>query len=64
MARHADGAWWFADAGDGRTHVRWSYRFALRGPGALAGHLVLPAIWRPYASAVLGACIAAVESGR
>jgi hypothetical protein len=56
VAAHADGGWWFADMGDGRTHIRWSYTFALEGPGALLARVAMPRIWRPYARRVLAAC--------
>ena len=62
LASHADGAWWFADTGDGRTHIRWSYTFSLHGPGAPLARLVVPRLWRPYASSVLDLCVSAAEA--
>jgi hypothetical protein len=63
VAAHADGAWWFAGVGEHRTHIRWSYTFALRGPGARVASRLLPRLWRPYARQALAACIAAAEAG-
>ena len=49
LVAHADGAWWFSDGGDGRTHVRWTYIFQPRaGRGLLVSTVVAP-LWRAYA---------------
>jgi hypothetical protein len=62
LATHADGAWWFAETGDRRTHIRWSYTFALQGPLAPAARLLVPRLWRAYARQVLELCIAAAAA--
>ena len=59
LATHADGAWWFAEVGDRRAHIRWSYTFSVNGPGALLARRLIPRLWRPYAREVLDLCIAA-----
>jgi hypothetical protein len=62
VVRHADGAWWFSDAGDDGTHVRWSYTFQLHGPAAPFARLVIAPLWRAYARRVLARAIAATEA--
>jgi hypothetical protein len=64
VAAHADGAWWFSDNGAGRTHIRWSYRFALAGPAAPLARLAIPPLWRAYARQVLVRAIAEAEAAR
>ena len=60
-AAHADGAWWFTETADGRTHIRWSYTFALAGPAAPVARVALAPVWRGYAHRVLARAIAEVE---
>ena len=58
---HADGAWWFSDAGDRGTHVRWSYTFRLHGPAAPLVRLAIAPLWRAYAERVLALALAAAR---
>ncbi len=57
----ADGAWWFSDAGDRGTHVRWSYTFRLRGRAAPVASIVIVPLWRAYAKRVLALAIEAAQ---
>lgn len=60
-AAFADGAWWFADFADGRTHIRWSYTFHLTGPAAPLARAAVPPLWRRYARDVLALAIRETE---
>jgi hypothetical protein len=64
LAAHADGAWWFTDvsAGVPRTHIRWSYTFALTSPAAPISGPVVQRVWRAYARRVLALAIAVAEA--
>jgi hypothetical protein len=51
LGSHADGAWWFSDAGGGTTHVRWMYVFAPRAARATMVRAVIAPLERvPTAS--------------
>ena len=48
LVTHADGAWWFSDAGGGATHVRWMYVFAPRAARASVVRAVIAPLWSVY----------------
>jgi hypothetical protein len=45
IVSHADGAWWFSEAGAGATHVRWMYVFAPRAAHASVVRAVIAPVW-------------------
>jgi Polyketide cyclase / dehydrase and lipid transport len=62
LVSHADGAWWFSDAGDGATHVRWMYVFAPRAARASVVRAVIAPLWSVYERRALS--LAASEAER
>jgi hypothetical protein len=48
LVSHADGAWWFSDAGGGVTHVRWRYVFAPCAARASVVRAVIAPLWGVY----------------
>ena len=57
----AEGEWWFSEAGDGSTRIRWTYPFAPRpGRGLLIRAIVAP-LWRVNQRRALDLCVAAAE---
>lgn len=63
MVEYAAGAWEFTDAGDGLTHVRWTYTFHPRtGRGWLVRGLLGP-LWERYQRRALLLAIREAEQG-
>lgn len=62
LVSHADGAWWFSDAGGGTTHVRWMYVFAPRAARASVVRAVIAPVWSVYERRALS--LAASEAER
>lgn len=62
IVAHADGAWWFADAGGGRTHVRWTYVFEPRPARRALVRIAIAPLWRAYARRALARAVAAAEA--
>lgn len=61
LVDHADGAWWFSEAPDEATQVRWTYTFRPRpGRGALVRAIAAP-LWQAYARRALALCVEAAE---
>jgi Polyketide cyclase / dehydrase and lipid transport len=53
-AAEARGRWWFTEAGEGATDVRWQYTFVARSPPArLALAPVVRLLWRGFMRAAL-----------
>ena len=62
LVHHADGQWWFAPDGAGRTRIRWRYTFAPTRPRLrpFVAAIVAP-LWRAYATRVLATALAYVR---
>jgi hypothetical protein len=58
---HADGAWWFADRGNGTTHVTWTYCFEPRLGGRWVTRYLIAPFWRRYAGHALDRAVAIAE---
>jgi hypothetical protein len=62
LVSHADGTWWFSDAGGGAAHVRWMYVFAPRAARALVVRAAIVPLWSVYQRRALS--LAAREAER
>jgi hypothetical protein len=61
LVDHADGAWWFADRGDGTTGVTWTYCFEPRFGGRWVTRCVIAPFWRRYAGRALDRAVRIAE---
>ena len=61
LVAHADGAWWFSDAGRGETHVRWTYIFQPHAARASLARATIAPLWSTYQRRALAHAITEAE---
>ena len=62
LITHVDGEWWFEPAGEGRTHIRWTYAFVPRSTATRAAvRSTIAPLWRAYAKRTLARMLEIVE---
>jgi hypothetical protein len=61
LVDHAHGAWWFCEAGEDRTRIRWTYTFVPHPGRSLVLRAAVVPLWTRYQSRALALSVREAE---